>query len=192
VEYGDQFIRNVWSRNIHHVGRLKLAWLDGVGLKRHSSAHTGAKQNAEIHILLNHYKSQELHSLCAGRNHDEALFVDDYQKGIQNLEGGRLKKWVNKTTRARGLMRNSPPDQCPTPNENMDSEDSDDDVEDEVPDTNTSDPAEALAKLRFPTIREGGLSLDMVDFEDDDLDEILEMSVSTDFDIDMDMDMYVD
>jgi hypothetical protein len=25
VEYGDNFIRNVWSRNIHHIVRLKLA-----------------------------------------------------------------------------------------------------------------------------------------------------------------------
>lgn len=33
VEYGDKFIRQVWSRNIHHVARLKISWFDGSALK---------------------------------------------------------------------------------------------------------------------------------------------------------------
>lgn len=105
VEYGDKFIRNVWSRNIHHIARLKLAWLDSVGLQRHSAQHTGAKQEAEVRILLDHYKDTSLHSLHVGRIYDTEPFVDDYQRGIQQLRGGKLKKWVYKTTRSRGLRK---------------------------------------------------------------------------------------
>ena len=105
VEYGDKFIRNVWSRNIHHIARLKLAWLDSVGLQRHSARHTGAKQDAEVRILLDHYKDTSLHCLHVGRTYDTEPFVDDYQRGIQQLHGGKLKKWVYKTTRSRGLRK---------------------------------------------------------------------------------------
>ena len=108
VEYRDKFIQNVWSRNIHHIARLKLAWLDSVGLQRHSAKHTGAKQDAEVRILLDHYKDTSLHSLCVGRTHDTETFVDNYQRGIQQLRGCKLKKWVYKTTRSHWLSKMEP------------------------------------------------------------------------------------
>jgi hypothetical protein len=48
VEYGDHFVRNIWSRNLHHVARLKSTWLDGIGLASRSNSHTKAKTDAEI------------------------------------------------------------------------------------------------------------------------------------------------
>lgn len=32
VEYGDDFIQNHWAQNLHHIGRLKHTFLEGVGL----------------------------------------------------------------------------------------------------------------------------------------------------------------
>ncbi|KAF8958799.1 hypothetical protein BDZ97DRAFT_1940816 [Flammula alnicola] len=98
VEYGDKFVRQTWSRNIHHVARLKLSWFNGVGLQSRSGMHTSAKQSAEIRILLEHYKNSGLHSFYAGRTFDAEPFVDDFLKGIRKLQRGKLQKWIHKTT----------------------------------------------------------------------------------------------
>src|SRR5438445_8053286 len=37
---------------IHHVGRLKLEWIEGVGLKAKSAMHTGAAKKPEVKILM--------------------------------------------------------------------------------------------------------------------------------------------
>ncbi|KAF8798864.1 hypothetical protein BYT27DRAFT_7228135 [Phlegmacium glaucopus] len=100
VEYGDKFIQNAWSHNIHHVARLKLSWFDGLGLKPRSATHRGAKQDAEVCILLKHYRTSGLHSFHAGRTFDLEPYVDDFEKGIQQLQKGKLQKWIHKTTRA--------------------------------------------------------------------------------------------
>jgi len=52
VEYGDHFVRNIWSRNLHHITRLKFTWLDGIGLAPRSNHHTKVKIAAEIRILM--------------------------------------------------------------------------------------------------------------------------------------------
>ena len=124
VEYGDRFIRDTWSRNIHHVGRLKLEWLEGVGLTARSATHTGARKSAEIKILLQVYKDTELHSFHQGRTMDSETFINDFQWEILKLRGGKLQRWVRKTTRSRGLNQTlsqtsleknpNPPDGCPT------------------------------------------------------------------------------
>lgn len=103
VEYGDHFIRDTWSRNIHHVGRLKLEWLEGVGLRAKSVMHTGAAKKAEVKILLELYKDTKLHSFHQGRIMESDEFVDDFQRGILKLRGNKLQRWVKKTTRSRNL-----------------------------------------------------------------------------------------
>ena len=124
VEYGDCFICDTWSRNIHHIGRLKLKWLEGVGLTARSATHTGAHKSAEIKILLQVYKDTELHSFHQGRTMDSETFLNDFQWEILKLRGGKLQHWVGKTTRSCGLNQtlsqtslaknSNPPDDCPT------------------------------------------------------------------------------
>lgn len=110
VEYGDNFIRNVWSRNLHHIARLKSTWLEEVGLAPRSKKHTKAKALAEMRILMQGYLETELHSFQAGRIFDVDLFVDDFESGIKKLGGGgKLKSWISKTTRSRGLCTSSTP-----------------------------------------------------------------------------------
>lgn len=110
VEYGDKFIRQVWSRNIHHVARLKISWFDGVGLERRSARHKGAGDQAEMRILLKAYQETELHSFRGGRSLTSEVFVDQFQKGVRNLEDGKLQKWITKTTQSRGLQHTRAPD----------------------------------------------------------------------------------
>ena len=135
VEYGNNFIRNTWSRNLHHVARLKSTWLDGVGLAPRSKKHTKAKALAEMRILMQVYQDTELHSFRAGRTFDIDLFVDDFELGLKKLGGGgKLKNWISKTTRSRGLQtsQNLSPQRLVAADDNEDSaeeEDLDDIVE---------------------------------------------------------------
>lgn len=103
VDYGSSFIRNVWSRNLAQIARLKTTWLGGVGLASHAARHTGAKTAAEVRILLDVYRETELHTLRPGRIFDVKLLVDDFTNGFTKLGEGKLKKWIHKTTRSRGL-----------------------------------------------------------------------------------------
>ncbi|KAF8872739.1 hypothetical protein BD779DRAFT_1708992 [Infundibulicybe gibba] len=102
VDYGDTFIRNVISRNLHHFARIKLDLRNGVGLARRSGRHTAPHLKPEIRTLLNTYSKHELHSHCPGRIY-EHRDVDDFRRGILKLGSGKLKKWVMDTTRTRGL-----------------------------------------------------------------------------------------
>ncbi|KAF8174754.1 hypothetical protein BJ912DRAFT_1024608 [Pholiota molesta] len=117
VEYGDKFVRQTWSRNIHHVARLKLSWFDAVGLQSRSGTHTGAKQDAELRILLEHYKASGLHSFYSGH--------------------GKLEKWIQKTTSSRinssltGILPSTAtPETLSQPDQNV-NEDSDSDTDSE-------------------------------------------------------------
>ncbi|KII83514.1 hypothetical protein PLICRDRAFT_119348 [Plicaturopsis crispa FD-325 SS-3] len=102
IEYGADFARKVISRNLHHMARLKTEWLDGVGLSPRSARHTDPNADAEVRTLLKAYRECELHSRRPGRSLDDSD-VDDFQRGVERLMNGKLKKWVTKTTRARGL-----------------------------------------------------------------------------------------
>ncbi|KIM36098.1 hypothetical protein M413DRAFT_428012 [Hebeloma cylindrosporum] len=170
VEYGDQFIRNVWSRNIHHIARLKLTWLDGVGLKSRSSGHTGAKLDAEIRILMELYKECELHSLRPGRREELMPFIDDFQRGVRNLQAGKLQKWIIKTTRSRRLKNTQLP-RMPPPEEtsgvNSDSDESDD--EPEIPQY----APHFQESLSMSTVVGGNLILNSLEVEED-LDDLFQ------------------
>ncbi|KII83902.1 hypothetical protein PLICRDRAFT_58707, partial [Plicaturopsis crispa FD-325 SS-3] len=102
LEYGADFIRNVVSRNLHHMARLKNEWTDGVGLTARSARHADPNANAEIRALLKEYRERELHSRRPGRSIEDTD-VDDFQRGLESLRSGKLKKWITRTTRSRGL-----------------------------------------------------------------------------------------
>lgn len=168
IEYGDTFIRKTWARNLHHIARLKLSWLDGVGLKRRSSKHRGAKTEAELRILLKLYKECELHSFRSLRRYLPTLskpgssptpiFLDDYQKGVLNLRGGKLQRWAKRTSRTRNLTTHRA--QSDSPCEEEEEEDSDSDLEDD-----NEDNAEPQV-LRYTAIVNGELVVDGIDDDD--------------------------
>jgi hypothetical protein len=84
VEYGDTFIREVVSWNLHHFARIKLDLHIGVGLSPRSGRHSVPHLNPEIKVLLETYKSSELHLHRSGRVYVDAD-KDQFQAGIDKL-----------------------------------------------------------------------------------------------------------
>ncbi|KAJ3506750.1 hypothetical protein NLJ89_g6695 [Agrocybe chaxingu] len=168
VDYGDKFIRKIWSRNIHHIARLKISWMDGVGLKTRSSKHTGAKRDAELRILLDVYKATDVHAFCAGRTIDSLeTFEDDFQKGVKKLRGGKLKKWLDKTIRSRNLWNLSSaadvasPSQVDSSKNGDEDSDSDDDEDGAIPCAGIRE-----QQLRFSVFVDGSLVEEDIDTEE--------------------------
>lgn len=137
VEYGDQFIRNVISRNLHHFARIKLDLREGIGLTKRSGRHSAPHLNPEITTLLKTYHESELHCRRPGRVYKD-IDKDDFQRGVSKLSNGKLKKWIHDTTSSRGLLnmdavRARDPGDGGKPNDSNNTEDSDDDIEMESP-----------------------------------------------------------
>jgi hypothetical protein len=102
ADFGATFIREIVSRNLHHMGRVKTDLREGVGLSARSGHHTDPHTNPEVKTLLQQYARHELHSRRPGRTIDDND-VDDFAHGWDQLMKSKLKKWVAETTRARGM-----------------------------------------------------------------------------------------
>lgn len=122
TEYGDTFICQVISRNLHHFARIKLDLRVGVGLSQRSGSHSVPHLNPEIQILLETYRTSELHLLRPGRVYTE-VDKDHFQAGIDKLTDSKLKKWISETMNTRNLqlsMQSQPQlldDECPSGDE---------------------------------------------------------------------------
>jgi hypothetical protein len=91
AEFGDNFIRNVISRNLHHFARIKLDLREGVGLAERSSRHTDPHTKPEVNTLLEVYRKTELHRCRPGRAYDN-IDTDNFTRGINKLRKGKLAK----------------------------------------------------------------------------------------------------
>jgi hypothetical protein len=100
ADFGDTFIRQVISQNLHHMGRVKTDLREGVGLAMRSGKHCEPHTNPEVKTLLRQYAYHELHSRRPGRTIEDDD-VDDFRKGWQNLANGKLRRWVADTVRSR-------------------------------------------------------------------------------------------
>lgn len=159
VEYGDVFIREVISRNLHHFARIKLDLRVGVGLSKRSSHHSAPHVNPEIRILLETYKSHQLHLRRPGRVYQDTD-KDHFNAGLTKLRDGKLKKWVAETTSTRNLllsMQNSPPLEL----------DSNSDVE--FDDEDNLD-TQTRTSLAFGQVLDGQLILDTIEAVASDVD----------------------
>ncbi len=96
-EFGERFIRDGISRNLHHFQQLKTDFLGGVGLKERSAQHTKPHSKPEIAKLLREYRKAELHSFRPGRVYGEEKVVQTHFKmGCESMRDGLLKKWTTK------------------------------------------------------------------------------------------------
>jgi hypothetical protein len=102
VEFGDNFICNVISRNLHHFARIKLDLRAGIGLAERSGRHKEPHTKPEVNILLETYRKAKLHCRRPGRAYNE-LNTDNFTRGINKLQEGTLAKWIMETTSTRGL-----------------------------------------------------------------------------------------
>lgn len=159
VEYGDTFIREVISRNLHHFARIKLDLRVGVGLSQRSGRHSAPHLNPEIRILLEVYKSSELHLRRPGRVYIDTD-KDQFQSGIVKLQEGKLKKWILDTTGTRQLLSSMQPVMPVT----AESDSSDDEEEVDEPDLATNG-------LVFGEVVDGELILSSVDASVSEVDK---------------------
>lgn len=105
AEYHDRFLRSVVSRNLHHLARLCDDLKKGVGLESRSGHHSAPQLRSELERLLEEYKHAELHSRRPGRTYsagEDNVRPTDYQRGLANLRGGKLARWVRETSFMRG------------------------------------------------------------------------------------------
>ncbi|CDO73524.1 hypothetical protein BN946_scf185013.g159 [Trametes cinnabarina] len=113
VEYNDHFVRNVVSRNLHHLARLRDDLKAGVGLGSRPGHHASPGVQPELRLLLDLYRRCELHSRKPGRSYvdgPDLARLTDFRKGLSSLRGGKLSRWIKETMYMRGHQSNTTAD----------------------------------------------------------------------------------
>ncbi|KAJ7657605.1 hypothetical protein B0H14DRAFT_3078164 [Mycena olivaceomarginata] len=97
AQFDDNFIRNIISRNLHHIAELKRAWRIGTGMAKKSSKHSDPHANPEMQILLRTYPNKKLRT-------------------------GALANYIKKTLRTRATKRAPETTTDPAPGDAIDDE----------------------------------------------------------------------
>ncbi|KAJ6480404.1 hypothetical protein C8R45DRAFT_1155471 [Mycena sanguinolenta] len=171
AQFDDNFIRNVVSRNLRHIAELKVAWRTNTGMSARSHAHSDPHTKPEMRILLELYRTEELHSRRLGRQIDDRD-TDDFAKGVKKLREGALKKFIDKS-----LYTRRPRQQTTQRTTSADDDESDDageasssDESDEDPD---ADPTEFHATRGSMAVVDGELVMDGRDMMEGPTEEIV-------------------
>lgn len=69
TDYGSDYVRNMWSRNLKDIYDLKAEMRQDVGLSKRSGRHKHPHSKPEVKTLLRHYKDVELHERRPGRTY---------------------------------------------------------------------------------------------------------------------------
>lgn len=86
VDYGDHFVHNIVSPNLHHFSSLLNNLKSSVGLQRCSGRHVAPHLKPEFKILAGIYQDSELHLRRPGREHPgPARDVDEFRQGYEKL-----------------------------------------------------------------------------------------------------------
>lgn len=109
VPWDGPYLRDLVSPNIFRLDSVKKGAIEALGLKRKSASHTRPHTRAEFRILLDIYKDNELHYFRAARDYgvcgrSEGKDVADYERGVQDLQNGKLEKFKSATTERRNLI----------------------------------------------------------------------------------------
>jgi len=157
ADFGDTFIRQVISRNLHHMGRVKTELRDGLGLAARTGQHSEPHTKPEVRMLLKEYACHELHSRRPGRTLDHGD-IDNFQLGWEKLTKGKLRKWVAETVQSRGMgnTKNNVSDA-----KGADSGDDDSENEEDTAETETMAPT--FGSMRMIN---GQFVVDTMDFEE--------------------------
>jgi hypothetical protein len=100
--FDENYMRKVIAPNAYRFVLIKKSVTEALGLEQHGGKHAEPHTKPEMQILLQAYKTHQLHLFRSGRTyHGDLRKVDDLGRGVQQLIGGKLAAWVNETTRAR-------------------------------------------------------------------------------------------
>ncbi|KAK6969274.1 hypothetical protein R3P38DRAFT_3337119 [Favolaschia claudopus] len=153
ADYGAFHIRNIYSRNIKDIHDLKTEFRKGLDLTKRTSKHKKPHEKPEVKILLKTYRDNELHKRRPGRTYKDGRDVNDFERGMQHL--------------AKGALTN------PNEDSDHDSDWSDDD---------DSETEESPMTMGDAVYREGELTIDLADDDDDMFPAALCQTVDSDED----------
>lgn len=143
-----------------------MTWLRDIGLNGHGGKHSHPDSTPDIRVLLEAYKSEQLHSYRPGRR-IEPVMVDQYTDGVKALQKGLLRKFVDQTTRTRGLMN---PGRDPQEKDGMEADDEEDDADE------TDEEEGEEAQLAVMEVVNGRLEMTRINMEEEreKLEKLLE------------------
>ncbi|KAI0792078.1 hypothetical protein C8Q75DRAFT_731928 [Abortiporus biennis] len=101
-------MHETFSLNAQYLADLKNEWNEGIGLTKRKDRHPEPHSNPELRVLLEVYKSYELHLFRQCHYYNEAkreVNQNVFSLGLVNLENGKLRKWIDETTRIRDPTR---------------------------------------------------------------------------------------
>ncbi len=109
TQYNTPFVRNIVSRNLHHMARLQDDIKASLGLESRPGTHPDPHQRPEIRILLEEYKATELHlrrpGRVIGKKGADPRDTDDFRRGVLGLRSGKLSKWIKESIFLRSPRR---------------------------------------------------------------------------------------
>ena len=86
-------MRDIHSRTVQHIERIKKELRPALALSPKGWKHPKPHDRPEIKILLDVYRTTQLHTFRQGRRYQStANFVDEFSQGMDKLET-RLNKW---------------------------------------------------------------------------------------------------
>jgi len=93
VEWDGKQMRDVHSRTVHHTERIKKEMRSTLALLPRSWGHPKPHDRPEIKILLDVYRTTQLHTFRKGRQYrSSARFEDEFSQGVKRLPE-KLRKW---------------------------------------------------------------------------------------------------
>lgn len=93
MDWDSKPMRDVHSRTVEHVKRIKREQRTALALSPKGWKHTKPHDRPEIKILLSVYCTTQLHKFRQGRQYQSSsCFVDEFTQGVERLEE-KLVKW---------------------------------------------------------------------------------------------------
>ena len=93
MSWDSRQMRDVHSRTVQHIKRIKKELRSTLELSPKGWKHTKPHDRAEIRRLLDLYHTTELHTFRRGRQYrSSAGFVNEFSQGVEKLEA-KLDKW---------------------------------------------------------------------------------------------------
>jgi hypothetical protein len=93
-------MRDIHSRTVQHVERIKKELRPALGLFPKGWKHTKPHDRPEIKILHDVYRTMQLHKFRQGRQYKSSFFVDEFSRGVDRLEI-KLDKWKSELTHSQ-------------------------------------------------------------------------------------------
>ena len=108
TEWDSRQMRDVHSRMVHHTERIKKEMRSTLALLPKGWKHPKPHDRPEIKILLDVYRTTQLHTFRKGRQYkSSAQFKDDFSQGVKRLPE-KLRKWKAGLTHSDMVAADSP------------------------------------------------------------------------------------